>query len=80
MSNKITKFGERYTIPLDQWYETEDGQRHPCDESTIDKLHFVWVTSEGSQRANTDEFAVYVFKEPIEMPTENKYINWNDEQ
>lgn len=62
------RFGEsKERKPLNQWYELADGRRWTCDEQTINTLWCNWVVGENSNRADTEQFTVFEFKEPVEI-------------
>ena len=63
---KIIKFGETQN---DKWYETIEGNRIKCTESTIEKLWAHWVISPHSvsQYQDNDGYYIFGYSEPQEL-------------
>jgi hypothetical protein len=72
-TNLFKRFGESLeSPPLHQWYELANGEKVDCDEETIHILWCNWITNtnDNSIRADTDDYTVFEFKEPIDLDLE----------
>jgi len=58
----IKSFGERGD---DQWYAGKDNIHIPCTEKMIEELWEIWILANNVKRADTKEYEIFVFAEPI---------------
>jgi hypothetical protein len=64
----IKRFGESKECPaVHKWYELVSGERITCDEIIINRIWWIWIEGQGVQRADTEEFTVFEFIDPLEI-------------
>jgi hypothetical protein len=64
----VSRFGESLeSSPVNQWYETDKGERIRCDEEIIDKIWWVWIETQGVQREDDAQFTIFRFPSPTEV-------------
>ena len=59
----VKRFGENNE---EKWYETPS-EKKLCTEEEINTLWCNWIASGNAKRADTEEFTIFEFVEPIEI-------------
>ncbi|MEC7753818.1 MAG: hypothetical protein VYB44_07295 [Bacteroidota bacterium] len=61
----VKRFGERKTSQDGYlaFVEYSDGTREDCDETTIERLHWSWISSEHAIREDKDGFTIFGYRE-----------------
>lgn len=64
----IKRFGESIqSTPAHKWYELATGERIPCAEIIINRIWWKWIEGQPVKRADTEDFTVFEFIEPLEI-------------